>query len=88
MYAICSIITAGTFGIVNLHPLNFTISLFSVVDCVKNLYFTVEQVKKLFDEFVQDNHITIDDTIVEDTWAKLNGCVALLNHSMRAQILS
>jgi hypothetical protein len=35
-----------------------------------------------------DHHITIDDAVVEDIWAKSNGCVTLLNRSMRAQIIS
>ena len=66
MYVIHSIIAAGTFGIVNLKLLNFKISLLNVTNCVQNLYFTIEEVRKLFYEFVQDHHITIYDAIVED----------------------
>ena len=81
MYAICSVIAAGTFGIMNLNLLRSTISPFNRV---QNLYFTVEEVRKLFYEFVQDHHITIDDAIVEDIWAKSNGCVTLLNQSINS----
>jgi hypothetical protein len=88
MYAIRSIIAAGTFGIMNLSPSKSTISPFNVADPIQNPYFTVEEVRKLFYEFAQDHYITIDDAVVEDIWAKLNGCVTLLNQSMRAQILS
>lgn len=88
IYAIHSVIGAGTFDIVNLNPSNSTISPFNVADCIQNPYFTVEEVRKLFYEFAQGLHITIDDTVVEDIWAKSNGCVTLLNLSMRAQILS
>jgi hypothetical protein len=77
-YAICSVIAAGTFGIVHLNLSNSTMSSFNVAD-IQNLYFTIEEVRKLFHEFVQDHHITINDAIVEDIWAKLNGCVNLLN---------
>jgi hypothetical protein len=87
MYAIRSVIAAGTFGVVYLNPSNSTISPFNVADHVQNPYFTIENVMKLFHEFAQDNHITIDDAVVEDIWAKSNGCVTQLN-PMRAQILS
>ena len=85
MYAIRSVIAAGTFGIVNLNP---AISPFKVADRVQSPYFTVEEVRKLFYEFAQDHSITIDDAVVEDIWAKSNGCVTLLNRTMTAQILS
>jgi hypothetical protein len=86
MYAICTVIAAGTFDIVYLNPLNSTISPFNVTNHVQNPYFSIKEVMKLFHEFAQDHHITIDDAIVEDIWAKLNGCVTLLNWSMRAQV--
>ena len=88
MHAIRSVIAAGTFGIANLNTLNSTISPFNVANHVRNPYFTVEDVRKLFDEFAQDHHITIAGAVVEDIWAKSNGCVTLLNRSMRAQIFS
>ena len=81
MCAIRRVIAAGTFGIVNLNPLRSTISPFNRV---QNPYFTVEEVRKLFYEFAQDHHITIDDAIVEDIWVKLNGCITLLNQSINS----
>ena len=88
-YVIHSVIAVGTFGIVNLDPLKpAIISPFNVSDHVQNLYFTIEGVRKLFYEFVQDHKITIEDAVVEDILAKLNGCITLFNRSMRAQILS
>ena len=68
MYVIHStdIIAAGTFSIMNLNPSNPRISPFNVADCVQNPYFTVEEVKTLFYEFVQDHCIMIDNAIVED----------------------
>ena len=86
MYAIRSVIAAGTLDIVNLKPSDSTFSPFT--SHIQNPHFTVEEVRKLFYEFAQDRHITIDDAVVEDIWAQSNGCVTLLNRSMRAQILS
>jgi hypothetical protein len=88
IYAIDGVVAAGTFDIVNLSPSNSTISPFNVADHIQNPYFTVEEARKLFYEFAHGLHITIDDTVVEDIWAKSNGCVTLLNLSMRAQSLS
>jgi hypothetical protein len=88
MYAIRSVIAAGTFGIVHLNPSKSSIAPFNIAVRVQNPNFTVEEVRKLFYEFAQDHHITIDDAVVEDIWAKSNGCVTLLNRSMRAQTLS
>ncbi|KIM76440.1 hypothetical protein PILCRDRAFT_12859 [Piloderma croceum F 1598] len=88
MYVIHSVITVGTFGIMNLQPYNSAISPVNVADHVQNPYFTVTDVRKLFHKFAQDHCIMIDDAVVEDIWAKLNGCVTLLNWSMKAQILS
>jgi hypothetical protein len=88
-YAIRTVIPAGTYSIVKLYPSEPSImSPFNIGDHVQNPNFTVEGVMKLFYEFAQDHHITIDDAVVEDIWAKSNGCVTLLNRSMRAQVLS
>jgi len=71
MYVIRSVIAAGTFG--NLRQSNSTISPFNVAVSIQNPYFTVEDVRKLFYEFAQDQYITIDDAVVEDIWIKSNG---------------
>ena len=74
-YAIRRIIGAGTFGIVYLNPSTFVFSPLNIASHVKNPYFSL---KELFHMFALDNHITIDDAVVEDIWAKSNGCVARL----------
>lgn len=74
-YAIRSIIAAGTFGVVYLNPSTSEISPFNIASHVKNPYFSLEETRKLFQMFALDNHIMIDDTVVEDIWAKSNGCV-------------
>ena len=86
MYVICSVIAVGTFGILKLCPSNSAISPFNVGHGVQSLYFTIEEVRNLFHEFVKDHDIMIDDAIVKDIWAKSNGCATLLNWSMGAQI--
>jgi hypothetical protein len=78
MYAIRSIIAAGTFSIMKLQPSDSMISPFNVADHVQNPSFTIEDVRKLFRDFAQDHCITIDDAVVKDIWAKSNGCVTLL----------
>ncbi|KAF8812558.1 hypothetical protein BYT27DRAFT_7087461, partial [Phlegmacium glaucopus] len=73
IYAIRSIISAGTFSILYLNPTDSIISPFNVADHIPNPHFTLEEVKRLFLEFAHDNYITIDDGVVEDVWAKSNG---------------
>jgi hypothetical protein len=79
MYAIRSIISAGTFSILRLNPTNFSISPFNISDSVQAPYFSIEETKTLFHEFAQDNGITIDDHVANDVWAKSNGFVATLD---------
>lgn len=64
MYSIHSIITARNFGILNFHLLNTTISLFKIANCVQIQYFTFEQVRKLFCEFVHGHHTLIEDAVI------------------------
>ena len=46
---------------------SFGISPFNIKNNVENSsYFTLEDVRKLFHEFAQDQHITIDDAVMED----------------------
>lgn len=64
MYSIHSIFTARNFGILNFHLLNTTISLFKIANCVQIQYFTFEQVRKLFCEFVHGHHTLIEDAVI------------------------
>ena len=77
IYAIKSVIAAGTFSILLFNPSESSISPFNVSDHVENPYFTEEETKILFKEFAQDNGITIEDAVVEDVWVRSNGCVTL-----------
>jgi hypothetical protein len=76
--AIHSVIATGTFSILRLTP-TFTTSPFNVAEHVRNLYFSIDETRKLFLEFAQDNLITIDNAIIEDVWVKSNGCVTQLH---------
>jgi hypothetical protein len=79
IYAIHSIICAGTFGILRLTPTDRSISPFNTSDSIQTPYFSIEETRTLFYEFAQDNSIIIDGNIVDDVWAKSNGCVSQLN---------
>jgi hypothetical protein len=76
-YAIRGLIGAGTLSIFCLTP-SFTTSPFNVADHVRNPYFGIDETRKLFLEFAQDNLITIDDAVIEDILVKSNGCVTQL----------
>jgi len=82
IYAIQSIICAGSFGILRLNPTDSSISPFNISDSIQTPYFSIEETRTLFYEFAQDNSIIIDGNIVDDVWAKSNGCVAQLNWSL------
>ncbi|KIM39967.1 hypothetical protein M413DRAFT_446873 [Hebeloma cylindrosporum] len=73
-----SVIAAGTLSVLHLNPRGSTVSPFNVANHIQTPYFTVEEVKKLFDEFAHDYHITIDDAVVQDIWAKSNGHPAMV----------
>ena len=77
-YAIKSVVAAGTFSILSLHPSKSSISPFNISDRIDNPYFTEEEAKTLFTEFARDYRITIEAAVVEDIWVKSNGCVILL----------
>ncbi len=77
-YAIKSVIAAGTFSILRLKPSKSSVSPFNISDRIDNPYFTAKEAKKLFKEFAQDNRITIEHAVVEDIWARSNGCVYYL----------
>jgi len=84
-YAICSIMAAGTFSILDLNPTDNRISPFNISDQVANPYFCLNETKELFSLFAKDNDIIIDDEVVEDIWFKSNGCVAQFPRSMGAE---
>ena len=77
-YAIKSVIAAGTFSILRLNPSDTSISLFNILDSINTPYFTEEEMRELFNEFEKDYWITVEEAIVEDRWAKSNGCVTSL----------
>ena len=76
-YAIESIIAAGTFNILFLNPSQSSISPFNISNRIDNPYFTTEETMSLFDEFAQDQGITIEDAVVEDIWVRSNGCFSI-----------
>ena len=72
-FGIRSIIVAGTYSILHLNPTDTTLSPFNISESVANTYFSVEDTRKLFSLFAQDNDIVIDDAVVDDVWFKSNG---------------
>jgi len=56
-----------------LNPSTGGVSPFNVADIVQCPFFTIDETKKLFLDFVKDLGLSIDDAIVEDVLAKSNG---------------
>ena len=77
LYAIESVIAAGTFNILLLNPSQSSISPFNITDRIDNPYFTVEQTRTLFHEFAHDQGIMIDEAVADDIWARSNGCFSI-----------
>ena len=73
LYAIHSIVACGTFSIQNLNLRNQHISPFNVSESLKNPYFSMQQTQRLFDQYAQDEKISIDHDIVKDIYSKSNG---------------
>jgi hypothetical protein len=65
-YANYRIIAARTFGVVYLNTSTSVFSPVNIASHIKNLYFSLQGTKKLFHVFALDNHITIDDAVVDD----------------------
>ena len=68
------VIAAGTFNIVHLNPREA--SPFNIAECAQSPYFTIDETRKLFDDFSSDLTISIGNDIADDIWAKSNGLVA------------
>jgi hypothetical protein len=79
-YVIRSVIATGTFSILNLSTTDTSLSPFNVSNAIQSPYFTIQETRKLFDMFMQDNNIVIEDAVIEDVWAKSNGYIAQLNN--------
>jgi hypothetical protein len=56
-----------------------TTSPFNIADHVRNPYFSIDETRKLFLDFAQDNLITIDEAVIGDIWVKSNGCATQLH---------
>jgi hypothetical protein len=78
-YVIDSVIATGTFSIVSLSTTDTSLSPFNVSNSIQNPYFTFEETRTLFQMFMEDNNIDIEDTVIEDVWAKSNGYITQLN---------
>ena len=79
LYAIHSIVACGTFSIRHLNSTGQRFSPFNVAEFLRNPYFTLEQTQRLFNEYAQNEKITIDNDIVDDIFSKSNGYVLQLN---------
>ena len=72
-YAIKSVVSAGTSSILHLNSSHPFSSPFNISDRIDNSYFTIEETRKLFNEFENDYKFSIEDVVVEDIWVKSNG---------------
>lgn len=74
-YAIKSVVGIGTFSILNLNTSNRSVSPFNVSDAFKNPNFTEDEVKLIYDEFINEYGLEIDDLIIKDIYVQTNGYV-------------
>ncbi|CAB4480140.1 unnamed protein product [Rhizophagus irregularis] len=78
-YAIKSVVGIGTFSILNLNTSNRSVSPFNVSDAFKNPNFTEDEVKLIYDEFINEYGLEIDDLIIKDIYVQTNGHSGLVN---------
>jgi hypothetical protein len=70
---ISGIVAAGKFSIVHLGTKShYHLSPFNVFNHIQNLYFTLEEMTILFQDFALDNSITIEDDVILDVWTRSN----------------
>lgn len=79
IYAIRSIIAAGTYSMAYLCTSNTFNYPFGFGIHIPNSNFTLEEVCELFREFANDHEIQIGDDIIEDIFNKTNGYVSQFN---------
>ncbi|RUS12685.1 hypothetical protein BC938DRAFT_478566, partial [Jimgerdemannia flammicorona] len=77
-YAVHSIVACGTFSIQHLNSTNVRLSPFNIAESLTNPYFSAQQTHHLFDEFAQQEEITIDHRIVDDIYSNTNGHPGLI----------
>jgi len=74
-FAIFSVVAVGPFSILYLNSKELTTSPFNVRTPFQNPNFTREQVQTLYEEFMKEEHITIDPEIIEDIYMQTGGYV-------------
>jgi hypothetical protein len=62
-----------------LSPTDTSLSPFNISNTIQSPYFTIEETRKLFRMFMQDNDIVIEDAVIQDVWAQSNGYITQLN---------
>ena len=72
-YVISSVVAADTFSILHLSSTEVNSSPFSLFCHVLNPYFTEQKIRHLFHQFAEDDSINVNDNIIKDLWARLNG---------------
>ena len=82
--AITSVISAGTFSTMRLTTSRSSISPYSISNSIQMPYFNKDETRQIFGMFAEDNHVQMDTAVIDDIWAKSNGCV----HFAQADICS
>ncbi|KAI1302992.1 hypothetical protein EDD11_005445 [Mortierella claussenii] len=71
--AVHSIVSIGTYAILQLNQTNRALSPFNISDNFRNTSLSRDQVRELFHEFADDRDTSIDDNVIENIFVKTGG---------------
>ncbi|KAI1319084.1 hypothetical protein EDD11_004973 [Mortierella claussenii] len=80
-HVIHSVVSIGTYAILQLNQTNLALSPFNANDNFQNIGLSVDQVRSLYHEFAEDRRITIEDEVIDDIFLACNGHAGLVNIS-------
>ncbi|KAG0000632.1 hypothetical protein BGZ79_005647 [Entomortierella chlamydospora] len=78
-HVIRSIVSIGTYAILQLNQTGQELSPFNASDNFQNTSLSLDQVRELYLEFAKDREMVIEDNVIGDIFKKTNGHAGLVN---------
>ncbi|KAF9097946.1 hypothetical protein BGX27_000884 [Mortierella sp. AM989] len=78
-HVIHSIVSIGTYAILQLNLTGEELSPFNPIDDFQNTSLSLDQVRELYLQFAKDRDIVIEECVMEDIFIKTNGHAGLVN---------
>ncbi|KAG0055760.1 hypothetical protein BGZ83_007485 [Gryganskiella cystojenkinii] len=78
-HVIHSVVSIGTYAILQLNQKNPALSPFNSSDNFQNTSLSLDQVRELYHEFAKDRQRTIEGRVIEDIFLQSNGHAGLVN---------